>query len=151
MTPTETLVTEMLTMLGADTVTLAAANFLIPIKTPFTAGPNPILVDADIADFDGSTPLATGAATRPVYSDSATGDLFLSMPPPAGGFIWHTTGVTNLPQTIYGVALSTDSTTVEGADLMGTVAFDTGVVLNAVGQVVQQDEVRFTLILPALQ
>lgn len=151
MTPVEAVTEAMLAAIGADTVTLAGACWVIPIKTNFTPDPAPTLVDADIADFTGATPKACGAAARPVLVDPATGNLFLNMPPPAGGFLWTASDAVNLPQTIYGVALSSDSTTVEGADLLGTQLLDAPLTLTGAGETVQLDSVTFTLILPALQ
>lgn len=150
MNPTLDLVTSMMTELGSDTTMLAGALFAIPIKTPFTPDLVPTLVDADMADFAGSAPKATGAAVRPVITDPNTGDLYLNIPPPAGGFFWVTTSGANLPQTIYGVVLSSDSTTVEGGVLMGSQLLNDPVPLNASGQGVDGGDLRFTLVLPAL-
>ncbi len=154
MIPVAALTLEMMTLLGADTVTLAAAAWVMPLKKAFTPGSDPEIDDTWIADFDGSTPKACGAATRVPHTDAGTGQVFLSMPPPAGGYLWTTTGVTNLPQTIYGYALSSSSTTVEGGDLLGTQLQTPNVILSlegGAGQSFQADEVRFTLIEPALQ
>lgn len=152
MIATSKLTTEMLTILGADTVTLAAACFVIPIKVPFTPGETLTLTDDDMADFTGSTPKATGAATRPVLTDPATGDQFLNMPSPAGGFRWTATATTNLPQTIYGAVLGSSSTTIEGDVLYGSQLLpENPVEINASGDSVAIDFVTFTLIPPGLQ
>jgi len=151
MTPTATLTTAMLAALGSDTTMLAGALWVVPIKTTFSPGPTPGLVDADMADFDGSTPKASGAATRPVLTDPATGQQYLRIPDPAGGWNWTTSGTTNLPQTIYGFALTSDSTTVEGADLLGTVRIPDQYLQSPAGQSFGAGEVTFTLISPALE
>jgi len=140
----------MLTKLGADTVTLAAACWLIWIKSPFTPGTVLTLTDADMADFATSTPLAITAATRPVLIDPSTGDQYLRMPPPAGGFNAVVTAGTNLPQTIYGAVISSDSTTVEGGVVFGSTLLEEPELLNATGQAFGIDDQRFTLVLPAL-
>lgn len=149
-TPTSTLTTEMMTALGADTVTLAAAMFVIPIQTPFTPGTTPALVDADIATFTGATPKATGAATRPVITDPFTGGQKLVIPPPAGGFHWVTTDDTNLPQTIYGVVLGSSSTTIEGGVLFGSELLPSPVELTTAAEDVTYEECVFSLIEPGL-
>lgn len=152
MVPTNTLLTAMMTALGSDTTMLAGALWLFPIKSEFSPGPDPVLTDADLADFDGSGPKTTGAATRPVLSDPVSGDIFIRIPDPAGGWQWTTTGTTNLPQTIYGVALSSDSATIEGAELLGTALLPGGPVeLNITGNSFGFSDVDFRLVLPALQ
>lgn len=150
MTPTQLIITALLTKLGSDTVTLAAASWLIWIKTAFTPGPNLTLVDADMATFATSTPLVITAATRPVLIKPDTGDLFLRIPPPAGGFVGTVTAGTNLPQTIYGAVLGSSSTTIIGGVVFGSALFDEPILLNTVGQSFELPEVEFTLVLPAL-
>lgn len=131
---------------------LAGLLYVFPIKEPFTPGPDPGLLDTDLSDFTGSTAKVAAAATRPVLTDPATGLQFLRIPDPAGGWQWTTTATTNLPQNVTGYALSTDSTTIEGGTLLGTVAVDPPLILNApAGQSFGVSEVNFTLVLPALQ
>lgn len=152
MNPTQVLLTGLLTRLGSDTAMLAGALFLFPIKTAFAPGPDPGLLDTDLADFDGSTAKTTAAATRPVLVDPVTGSQFLRMPDPAGGWQWTTTGTTNLPQTIYGLALGSSSVTIEGGALLATALLDNPQALQApAGQSFGYGDVTFTMVLPALQ
>lgn len=138
MVPVASLAEKAMQLLAADATTLAPAvnaNEMALIKEPFTPSPGLAIGDLTLADFDGSTPLNVGVGTQPEGLDPATGDSIITMIPPAGGWRWETTGVTNLPQTIYGVALTTDT----GAALLATYALATPVTLTAVNQIVQLD------------
>jgi len=110
-------------------------NNLVP--TPAT-----VIGDLTPCNFDGYAPLAKDAASPSVATDPATGDKIVRIPDPAGGWTWLTTGVTNLPQTVYGYAL-TDGT---GADLYGVTLFDTPVVLTGAGQEVVVGDVTYRLL-----
>jgi len=150
MVPTSVLQTQILTLIGADTVSLAGALYLFAIKNPFSPGPTPGLLDTDKADFDGSTAKTTAGATRPVLTDPVTGSQYLRIPDPAGGWTWTTTGTTNLPETIWGIALGTSSTTLEGGKVIATALLDAPIDLVATGDSFAVGEVRFTLVSPSL-
>lgn len=153
MTPTSVLQTAILTELGADTTMLAGDLYLFPIKTGFSPGPDPGLTDADLADFDGSAAIHAAAATRAVLVDPATGMQYIRVPDPVGGWQWTCSGDTNLPQTIHGIALSSDSTTIEGGVLLATAQLDPTYSLTVPGAGLSfgVGEVDFALVLPALQ
>lgn len=92
---------------AADATWLAGNLTVALIKSPFTPGQATLdgLVAGDQADFDGYAQKAAAAATRKVDIDPATGDILVTILPPAGGWRWETTGDTHLPETIYGAAL----------------------------------------------
>lgn len=141
MKPTQEILDQMAALIAADTTTLdAVLNVeVILIKEPFTEGPDLVIGDLTPADFDGYAPLAKDAAAPTVTTDPATGAKIIRIPDPAGGWNWVTTGTTNLPQTIYGFAL-TDST---GADLYGAEQLDEPIELTAAGQGVPIGDVTF--------
>lgn len=92
----------------AASATWLAANLTVAlIKSPFTPGQATLdgLASTDEADFDGYAQKDGSAATRKVDIDPATGDVLVTVLPPAGGWRWETSGNTNLPETIYGMAL----------------------------------------------
>lgn len=93
--------------LAADTAFLApvAANKVALVISEFTPNENLVLADLTLADFDGSTPLAAGTGTQQVGVDPVTGDQLVTIKEPAGGWRWITTGLTNLPQVVWGYAL----------------------------------------------
>jgi len=126
--------TAMVEGIGSTTATFspsaAKALYLIPIKSPFTPGPAPALTDADIADFTGATPKAYAAAARVPVTNPLTSELVLNFPTPAGGNIFTCTATTNLPQTIYGVYVSSGDDT----KLLGAVKFTDPMVLTQSGQ-----------------
>lgn len=109
-------------LLAADTTTLAPAadaNKMVLVMAPFTPGEGIGLGDLTLATFDGSTPLLCGLGTQPSGFDPATSDLIIDLKPPVTGFRWETTGLTHLPQTIYGYALLNNAgDTVLAADLL---------------------------------
>jgi len=144
MNPTQVILSAAATLLAADTVLLdnAADVEVILIKEPFTPGPDLVIGDLVEADFDGYTPLAKAGTSPVVTTDPATGDKIIRLPDPAGGWNWATTGVTNLPQTIYGFAVMNEAETV----ILCSETFDTPIVLTAVNQVV--DIPRAELVLP---
>lgn len=135
--------------LGATTVTfgpsLSEALFWIPIKSDFTPGPTLVLANTDIADFDGSTAKTIASAARTATINPLTGNRQIVLPPPAGGIAWTTTGTTNLPQTIYGVALSISGTDVTDEKLYAATKFEEPVVLTAAGQLFESEDNTITI------
>ena len=132
----------MVSNMGSTTVTfspnLSPALWLHLIRVPFTPGLGISFTDAtDLATFTGHTAKAIPAAARPVVSDPLTGGQALPFPPPAGGFFWECTASPTLPETIYGVALSDDSTTVEGVDLLASETLPEPVTITTAGDFVQ--------------
>lgn len=91
------------------------------------------------ADFDGYAAKPAGAAPYDAYYDALTGLYTVRIKEPAGGWNWITTGVTNLPMTIYGVYL-TDNT---DADLYGSMLLEQPVTLDAVDQGVGIGDLTF--------
>jgi len=133
-------------LLAADVDTVgpvAADNLVQLIREPFTAAETLVLADIVLADFTGSTGKIVPAGTQPVANDPATQEQVISIQPPAGGFRWETTALTNLPQTIYGYAFIDADT----PQLLATAQLDTPVTLQAVGEVVDIGavELRFLL------
>lgn len=147
MQPTQELLNRLVAAQGADTTTfsppLAIDLWLHPIKEPFTPGPALTLLDTDLADFAGSAAKTTPDAVRALEFDPLSGELVLNIPEPIGGWRWVTTSGLNLPQTIYGVALSDDSATVEGPQLLAAAVFDTPITLTTASMAVEWPSVNF--------
>lgn len=121
-------------LLAADATTLAPAtdaNIVALVKAPFTPLESTVVGDLTLADFDGSTPLACGVGTQAEGLDPNNSDAIITLKAPVGGWRWETTGVTNLPQTIYGYALTND----DGSILLGCATLSTPLTLTAVNQV----------------
>jgi len=155
MIPVQATLDNAMLALGATTVTfspsLSADLFLMPVKVPFTPGPTVNFTDAtDLADFAGSGPRQCAAAARTISTDPLVGGVMLNLPSPVGGWEWTTTTTANLPQTIYGVALGSDSATLESG-IVATALLDEPVTLTAAGQVVASPDVRLTLIPGGIQ
>jgi len=120
-------------LLAADTATLAPAanaNKMMLVKAVFAEGEGLILADLTAADFDGSTPLDIGLNTQPEGLNPGSNDAVIDLKLPAGGLRWETTGVTHLPQTIYGYALVDNGITV----VLAAKLFDNPVTLTAINQ-----------------
>jgi len=143
MTGTKLLNDRIATLLAADTTTLAQVGLvnLHLAKEPFTEGPDLLLGDLTEADFDGYAPLAVDSATAQVFTDPTSGDTVIQLDEPAGGWSWETTGTTDLPQTIYGFAL----TDTAGAVVHGSQLLDTPVVLDGTGQGFNIPNINFRL------
>jgi hypothetical protein len=127
---------KMAQLLAADATTLAPAadaNVIALVIAPFTPTEALVFADLTLADFDGSTPLAVGLGTQAEGLDPLSGDAIISLKDPVGGWRWETTGVTNLPQTVWGYALLNDGLdTVFAAERLIT-----PIPLTAVNQVIQ--------------
>jgi hypothetical protein len=120
-------------LLAADAASLAPAtdaNKLALIAAPFTPGESLTFADLTLATFDGSTPILVGVGTQPTGFDPNNTDMLIDLLPPVTGFRWETTGTTDLPQTIYGVALLNHA-----ADtLLASERWSTPVTLTAINQ-----------------
>lgn len=133
MTPTLALREKAMQLLAADAATLAPAtdaNVIALVKAAFTPSEQLAAGDLDLADFDGSDPLEGVTGTQPESLDPQTNDSLVDISPPAGGYRWETTGITNLPQTIYGFALfNNDLSTILASELL-----DVPQVMTAINQ-----------------
>lgn len=131
--------------LAADNLPLAAVaatNDVRLIIADFTPDENLTFADLTFADFDGSTELSAALGDQQTGEDPLTGDQLITMIEPAGGWRWTVTGVTNLPQTVYGYALID---TAAGTDLLGVAKLPTPIPLTAVGQEINIGTVAFRL------
>lgn len=148
MTPTTVLLVALQNELATDTDGLAAATALHAhlIKEPFTPDNSTDFTTLTEADFDGYAALGAGTGVQQQFSDPVTGRLVVQMKEPAGGWHWQTTGVTNLPQTIYGVVL----TNTDDDETFGAVLFDTPITLTGTGQAIDVPFLRFEFIPPVL-
>lgn len=143
MFPTAALREKAAALLAADATTLAPAtdaNVIALIINSFNPGEDLSLDDITFADFDGSTPIACGTGTQPEALDPNTSNAVISIKPPAGGFRFETTGVTNLPQTVFGFALLNDDSTV----LLASEVLTNPITLTAINQLVQLPPVLIT-------
>ena len=125
-----------LKLLAADSTTLAPAalaNMMALVMAPIAPSEALTFADLTLATFDGSTPIACGTGTQPTGEDPFSGAEVLSIKVPAGGFRWESTGVTNLPQTIYGYVLLDNALAV----LLASAAFDAPITITAVDQVIE--------------
>lgn len=135
MKPTRAVRQKAMQLLAANADTLAPAtdaNTMCLIKNAFNETENITVANLELADFDGSTPLAVGVGTQPEGLDPVSSASVVTIKPPAGGWRWEVSGETNLPQTIYGVALMNDDQTV----VLATKRFENSIVLANVEQVV---------------
>lgn len=150
MIPTLAIRNAAMDLLAADAATMAPpanANKMALVKAAITPSEDLEFADLTLADFDGSTPISAGLGTQPTALDPSTTDSVMDVKVPAGGFRWETTGVTNLPQTIFGYVLLDNGLTT----LLAAAAFDTPVVLTAVGQRVEGLDATLTLVANSIQ
>lgn len=140
---------EMGTLLAADATTLApalSANKVVLIKTAFTPSENLVPGNYTEADFDGYAAKAGVTGTQESAIDPLTNQQVLTMTEPAAGWRFQSTGITNLPQTIYGFAL-VDSTK---ATVLGSQLLPTPVPITNSGQEINLGTVKFTVNLQPL-
>lgn len=132
MVPTDTVFARMLALLGADTLTVGTtatptACTVALVKATFSPGPTLRLADIVEADFDGYAAKTVASAPQPQSNDPSNGDSILLIPPLAGGFNWETTGLTNLPQVIYGYVVIGHGPEIVGSALISPPINLTGV------------------------
>jgi len=132
-------------LLAADDTTLAPAanaNKMALIAAAFT--PDEGLEEGDLtyASFDGSTPITGVVGTQQAGVDPATLDQIVTIKEPAGGWRWESTGVTNLPQTIYGFALLDNALAV----LLAVASLDEPVTITAAGQEINLGACKLTIV-----
>jgi len=127
---------------------LAANTVLFPVATPPEAilfknnvalTEDLVVADLDLADFDGYAPIPSDAPPFSAAIDPVSGDQIVTIDEPAGGWRWETSGVTNLPQTIYGFGLTNGAGTV----LHAAALLDDPVTLTAAGQEINLGSLTF--------
>jgi len=142
MVPTNDVVPRPSTLFGGDSVTInqGDGNTLNLIKADFTPGRTTDTSMLTLATFDGYA-AKTSTITPNVGRDPSNGDFLVEIPAPAGGWVFEVTGLTGLPQTIYGVTV----TGVDSSDTWASAKFPVPVVLTTVGDLVRVDSVTFRL------
>lgn len=132
-------------LLAADAATLAPVangNKIALVMADWTPSELTALGDLTFATFDGATPLIAGVGTQAEGLNPNTSDAVITIKVPAGGWRWETTGVTNLPQTIFGFALVDNGIAV----LLASAKLPDPIVLTAVNQVINLENVLLSLL-----
>jgi hypothetical protein len=148
-TPTNVILDRLAALLAADTSSLAPAALAVHVHLAingFTPGPNLVVADFVPATFDGYAPLDADVGPQQDFVDAATGYRVVQLLEPAAGWHWVTTGLTDLPQVIYGFYVTNNADAV----LYGCERFATPITLTASGQGIDIDQVRFNFIPPVL-
>jgi len=112
MIPTNKVVGRMNGLYAIDETTWgdpSSATHIQLIQSEFVPSAELTLADVTLADFDGSTPIAVPIAPQIQVVDSGTGRLGILLKEPVGGYKFICSGATNLPQTIYGWAVTDDA------------------------------------------
>lgn len=121
----------MVIALGSDSTTLLGIElFLHLTKTDFTPGLDTDFSAVLLADFQTYAVRPIAAAGRATNYNVFTGNMEMILPPPTAGLGYDTDGTNNLPQTIYGVVLSDDSTTIGGGHALAYGRLDDPVTLT---------------------
>jgi len=131
-------------LLAADATTLAPpadANKMHLIMADFALSENLTAAGLTFATFDGSPAIACPLGAQPVAVDPTTLQQLITIKDPLGAYRWVTTGATNLPQAIYGAAL----TDLAGTTLLGVVKFDEPISLTAIGQQIDLGKVDLVI------
>jgi len=150
MVPSQTLSDTVAELLAADAAFLAAAavKHVHLSMAPFTPEPDLGVGDVIEATFDGYAELSAPAGAQHAFTDPTTGQRIVQMIPPAGGWHWETSGVTDLPMTIYGFYV----TDLADAVVLGSALLVPPIVLTGSGQALDLDAdvVRFTFPIPPM-
>lgn len=107
MIPTQAVFERMMELLGADTATLNTTGSPTDAKVGLFINdfaPNAAMVLADLteATFDGYVQIPADGHPHPQSLDPSNGNSRVTLLPSAGGWHWETTGLTDLPQTVFG-------------------------------------------------
>jgi len=129
------------TSLGAHTTVFPVAGTEVMLFTNnITPTENTVIGDLTEATFDGYARLDAEAPPMASGIDPLTGDQRVTVNEPAGGWRWETSGVTDLPQTIYGFAV------VSGGVSRGIELLAEPIVLEEADQEVNLGSVMFTIV-----
>jgi len=142
--PTNTILLSLAELLAGDVANLAAAavKHIHLIKDVFTPAPDTDFTTLTEADFDGYAELSAAAGAQQAFTNPLTGERIVQMIEPLGGWHWEVSGVTNLPQTIYGFVL----TDLADAETFGSALLDEPITLLGIGEAVDLANVRFTFV-----
>lgn len=143
MTPTELLLQNSATAVTQNTGIGADSANVVLIKEPFDESRELEYADLTLADFTGSGPIAVESAGA-LYWDSSRQQYYVRLIPPAGGWSWQTAspGV-NLPQTIYGFAIT--QTGLGGPYLLATHRLEEPRLLQEMGEEISIDDVEMPI------
>jgi len=147
MLPIRTLRVAIADLLAANAATLAPAanaNWIFLIMEDFS--PNEILTFGDLvtATFTGSDEIEGEVGAQQVGNDPMTDEQIISILAPVGGYRWEVhTNTTNLPQTIYGYALVSQTFNT----LLAMHHFDVPITLTQIGDFIDigTPTIRFVL------
>jgi len=144
MIPTDVILLTLAELLAADPAYLAAAaaKHIHLIQAPFTPAGDTDFTTLTEATFDGYTALNAAAGAQQAFTDPITFERIVQLIEPVGGWHWEVTGVTDLPQDIYGFCV----TDLADAVTLGSALLDTPITLTGEGQAVDLAQVRFTFV-----
>jgi hypothetical protein len=143
------IINRLATLLGTDATTLAPAASppkLHLAQAPFTPTPALLIAGLTEATFQGYAALVCAINAQQVFQDPVSGLQCIQMIEPLGGWHFLSSGVTGLPQTIYGYYL-TDSA---GVTLYASALFPTPIAVTAFPQAIDVNQARFLLSQSAL-
>jgi hypothetical protein len=135
-------------LLAADTATLApaTANKIALVSAAFTPNENLTATDLVYATFVGSTPKAGASGPQGVGQKPSTGEQYITILTPVGGWRWVCTTAPGSPETIYGYAML-DTTL---ATLLAMAIFDTPYIIRNVNDEIDLGSVPMTFVLQPL-
>jgi hypothetical protein len=147
--PTNVILDSLATLLATDASKLADPANAVHVhlaQNAFTPAAGLLIGSLVEATFDGSTAKNAGLGAQQEFLDGLSGRRTVQLNEPAGGWHWQVTGVTALPQTIYGFYV----TDLADAVVYGSARLDAPVLLNGIGQAIDVANVRFTFQTPVL-
>jgi hypothetical protein len=150
MTPGQTLLNRLGTLLATDTGSIASATLAVKVHlaiAPFTPGLALLPGSFTEATFAGYAALLGAVGAQQNFGDPLTGFQTIQLVEPAGGWHWVTTALTALPQTVYGWYVTDNG----NANVFGSGLFSAPFPLSAIGQGVDIGNLRWQIPLNALQ
>jgi hypothetical protein len=149
-TPTNTLLARLQTLLQTDTGSIASATLACKVHLAIAAfTPSVTLTIANLteATFTGYAALVGGTGNQQAFFDPVTGQRQVQLLEPAGGWHWQASGTTGLPMTVYGWYVTDNGV----ANLYGSALFPTPITLTNIGDAVDVPNIRFAIPTNAIQ
>jgi hypothetical protein len=136
-------------LLANDPLTLAPVANAVHVHlavNAFTPGPGLLITNFVEATYPGSAAKNAGVGPQQNFIDAVTGQRTVQLIEPVGGWHWVATGLTNLPQDVYGIYVTDNADAV----VYGSARLEGPISITAIGQAIDVAQVRFTFFAPVL-
>lgn len=143
MKATRVLLDRLAALLAGDPNTIAPASAGVKvhlIKTAFVPSESTAFADLTEATFVGGQAKSSGVGGQQSFRDTISGSRVVQLLEPSGGWHWQATAGTNLPEVIFGFAVTSD----DNALTFGSGVLPRSVNIEEIGDAVDIPQLRFS-------